>query len=75
MIDWSQCPAVVKRSGYLSGAPALKDDPRIPPETIVDNMDGGETAEAVIQNFGLRTPLQDVLAIYRYAQEQRARHS
>jgi uncharacterized protein (DUF433 family) len=70
-IDWSRCPAVRTRPGYLSGAPALRDDPRVPPETIVENMDAGETAEQVIENFGLKTSLQDVLAVYDYAQRQR----
>ena len=70
-IDWSQCPAVRTRPGYLSGKPALRDDPRVPPETIVDNMDLGETAEQVIDNFGLRTRLQDVLAVYAHAKRQR----
>src|SRR5882724_9204466 len=30
-IDWSRCPAVRIRPGYLSGRPALRDDPRVPP--------------------------------------------
>jgi uncharacterized protein (DUF433 family) len=46
-IDRSRCPAVRIRPGYLSGPPALRDDPRLPPETIVENMDAGETAEQV----------------------------
>lgn len=75
MIDWTGCPAVTRRPGYLSGAPALKDDPRVPPETIVDNMDSGESAEAVIDNFSLRTPLNDVLAIYAYAKKLLAHSS
>jgi uncharacterized protein (DUF433 family) len=70
-IDWSGCPVVCARPGYLSGKPALRDDPRVPPEAIVENIDFGETAEQVIENFGLRTPLQDVLAVYAYAKRQR----
>jgi uncharacterized protein (DUF433 family) len=70
-IDWSGCPAVCTRPGYLSGKPALRDDPRVPPETIVENMDAGETAEQVIENFGLRTKLRDVLAVYDHATRQR----
>jgi uncharacterized protein (DUF433 family) len=49
----------------------LRDDPRVPPETIVENMDSGETAEQVVENFGLKTSLQDVLAVYEYAKRQR----
>jgi hypothetical protein len=42
-IDWSRCPAVRARPGYLSGRPALRDDPRVLPETIIDTMDYAET--------------------------------
>jgi hypothetical protein len=44
-IDWSRCPAVRVRPGYLSGGPAPRDDPRVPPETVVEKLDSGETAE------------------------------
>ena len=71
MIDWSACPLVISRPGYVSGAPALRDDPRVPAETVVVNMDAGETAEDVIENFGLHTRLEDVLAIYDYAKRVR----
>ncbi len=74
MIDWSNCPVVTRRPDYLSGAPALRADPRVPPETIVENMDAGESAEEVVENFGLRTSLMDVIAIYEYAQRERAAH-
>ena len=72
-IDWSGCPVIRARPGYLSGQPALRDDPRVAPETIVENMDAGETAEQVIENFGLRTPVEDVLSIYAHAQRQRVK--
>ena len=70
-MDWSGCPIVVTRPGYLSGRPGLRDDPRVPPETIVDNFDAGETPREVIENYRLKTPLQDVLAVYEFAQRQR----
>ena len=72
-IDWSGCSVVRARPGYLCGKPALRDDPRVPPETIVDNMDAGETAEQVIENFRLRTPLQDVLTVYAHSKRQRVK--
>ena len=70
-IDWSRCPVVRSRAGYLSGAPALRDDPRVSPETVVENLDAGETVDQVIENFGLKTPLRDLLAVYEYAKKQR----
>jgi len=67
MIDWTDCPLVVRREGYLSGGPALRDDPRVMPEVIFENMDDGMTAEEVIDSYSLRTKLADVLAVYEYA--------
>lgn len=72
MVDWSGCPIVARRDGYLSGAPALRDDPRVPPEVIVENMDDGLSADEVVESYGLRTPLTDVLAVYTYAKQQLA---
>ena len=72
MIDWSGCPIVSRRDDYLSGAPALRADPRVPPEVIVENMDDGLSPEDVIESYCLRTPLQDVLAVYGYAKQQLA---
>jgi uncharacterized protein (DUF433 family) len=71
MVNWKDCPFVVSRPGYVSGAPALRDDPRVMVEVVVENMDLGETAQDVIDNYQLRTPLQDVIAIYDYANRHR----
>ncbi len=73
-IDWSGCPAVRAKPGYISGDAALIDDPRVPAETIVVNMDVGMSAEEVVEIFGLKTRLEDVLAIYDYIKEQRVAH-
>jgi len=78
-MDWSGCPIVVSRPGYISGAPALRDDPRVPASTILDNMEASDAgdeqraAAEVIELFGLRTPLKDVLEVYHYARKQLAR--
>jgi hypothetical protein len=77
MIDWSNCPQVVSRPGYISGSSALRDDPRVPASTVIDNIDATDTpiedaAAEVIELFSLRTPLRDVLAIYNYAKQQEA---
>jgi uncharacterized protein (DUF433 family) len=67
MIDWSDCPHVTRRVGYIGGKPALREDPRVPPEVICENMDDGMTAEEIVDSFSLRTPIADVLAVYAYA--------
>jgi uncharacterized protein (DUF433 family) len=47
-IGWSRCTAVWTTPGYISGAAALCDDPRVPAETVVVNMDEGMSAEEVV---------------------------
>jgi len=70
-MDWSGCPLVVSRSGYISGAPALRDDPRMFAQSVVDNMDDGMTASEVVEMFSLRTPAADIQAVYDYAKRAR----
>ncbi len=73
-MDWSGCPLVVSRPGYLSGKPALRDDPRVPPEAIVENMDDGMTAHEVAMLFDLKTAVGDIQAVYDHVKRQRALH-
>lgn len=73
-IDWSRCPAVRMQPGYISGAAALVDDPRVPVETVIVNMDDGMSAAEVIEAFGLKTSLKDIQAVYKYAKEQCVAH-
>jgi uncharacterized protein (DUF433 family) len=64
----------MSRPGYLSGKPALRDDPRVPPEAIVENMDDDMTAQEVAALFDLKTSVTDIQAVYDYAKRQRALH-
>ena len=54
---------MISRPGFLSGAPALRDDPRVPADLVVENMDLGESVRDVVDNYGLRTSPEDVLAV------------
>ena len=71
-MDWSDCPLVISRPGFISGAPALREDPRMPADLVVENMDLGEAVQDVVDNYQLRTSPENVLAIYQYAKRQRA---
>ncbi len=71
-MDWSDCPLVISRPGFISGAPALREDPRMPADLVVENMDLGESVQDVVDNYQLRTSPENVLAIYQYAKRQRA---
>lgn len=71
-MDWSDCPLVISRPGFISGTPALREDPRMPADLVVENMDLGESVQDVVDNYQLRTSAEDVFAIYQHAKRQRA---
>lgn len=71
-MDWSGCSLVISRPGFISGVPALREDPRIPADLVVENMDLGEAVQDVVDNYQLRTSPENVFAIYQYAKRQRA---
>ena len=71
-MDWSDCSLVISRPDFISGAPALREDPRMPADLVVENMDLGESVQDVVDNYQLRTSPENVLAIYQYAKRQRA---
>ncbi len=71
-MDWSGCPLVISQPDFISGAPGLYKDPRMPADLVVENMDLGESAQDVVDSYKLRTPPEEVLAIYHYATRQRA---
>lgn len=71
-MDWSDCPLVISRPSFISGVPALREDPRMPADLVVENMDLGESVQDVVDNYQLRTSPENVLAIYQYAKRQRA---
>ena len=70
-MDWSDCPLVTSRPGFISGAPALREDPRMPADLVVENMDLGESVQDLVDNYQLRTSPENVFAIYQHAKRQR----
>jgi uncharacterized protein (DUF433 family) len=44
----------------------------MPADLVVENMDLGESAQDVVDNYQLHTTPGDVLALYQYAKRQRA---
>ena len=71
-MGWSGYLFMVSRPGNLSGKPALRDDPRVPSETVVVNMDDDMTAPEVAEMFDLTTPVSGIQPICACAKEQRA---
>ncbi len=64
LIDWSECDLVERVPGKVSGVPILKHS-RVPADTVVDNYEGGLSAEEISYQFSL--PLEQVNAVLNYA--------
>ncbi len=50
MLDWSQCPAVERISGKVSGVWLFKGT-RIPARALFENLEGGATVDEFLEWF------------------------
>ncbi len=50
MIDWSQCPAVERIPGKVSGAWLFKNT-RVPVKALFENLEGGATVQEFLEWF------------------------
>jgi uncharacterized protein (DUF433 family) len=50
MIDWSQCPAVERIPGKVSGAWLFKNT-RVPVKALFENLEGGATVQDFLEWF------------------------
>lgn len=66
MIDWTQCPAVERIPGKVSGAWLFKDT-RVPVKALFENIEGGATVHEFLDWFpGVQRAQVD--AVLDYAQ-------
>ena len=66
MIDWTQCPAVERTPGKVSGAWLFKDT-RVPVKALFENIEGGATVHEFLDWFpGVQRTQVD--AVLEYAQ-------
>jgi uncharacterized protein (DUF433 family) len=66
MMDWSQCPAVERIPGKVSGAWLFKDT-RVPVKALFENIEGGATVQEFLEWFPGVTRTQ-IDAVLEYAQ-------
>lgn len=50
MIDWSECPAVERNAGTVSGAWVFRGT-RVPVKALFENVEGGATVDEFLQWF------------------------
>lgn len=66
MLDWSQCPAVERIAGKVSGAWLFKTT-RVPVKALFENIEGGATIQEFLEWFP-GVELEQVEAVLEYAQ-------
>lgn len=72
-MDWSKFHLAVTDPGYLHGTPVFRDEPRMPVQAVLDNLDDGMTPDAVAEAYQIDLGL--VTAVRQFAESQRLAHS
>lgn len=63
-LDWSQCPAVERIPGKVSGAWLFKDS-RTPVSVVFENLEHGMTIEEIIEQFPVSR--EEITAVLEFA--------
>jgi uncharacterized protein (DUF433 family) len=72
-MDWSKFDLAMTDPRYLHGAPVFRDEPRMPVQAVLDNLDDGMTPEAVAKAYQI--DLRLVTAAKNFAESQPIAHS
>lgn len=68
-MDWSRFDLAMMDPRYQSGAPVFKDDPRMPVQTVHDNLEDGLTPEQIARAWKLDISL--VTGVQQFVESQR----
>lgn len=71
-VDWSKFDLAMTDPRYLHGAPVFKDEPRMPVQAVLDNLDDGMTPEAIAKAYQIDVRL--VTGAKQFAESQRFAH-
>jgi uncharacterized protein (DUF433 family) len=72
-MDWSKFDLAMSDPGYLHGTPVFRDEPRMPVQAVLDNLDDGMAPDAVAEAYQI--DLRLVVAVKHFAESQRLAHS
>ena len=72
-MDWSKFHLAMTDPRYLHGASVFRDEPRIPVQAVLDNLDDGMTPDAVAKAYQIELRL--VTGVKHFAESQRFAHS
>ena len=73
LMDWSKFDLAMVDPCYLHGTPVFRDEPRMPVQAVLDNLDDGMSPDAVARAYQIDVRL--VAAVKRFAESQRFAHS
>jgi uncharacterized protein (DUF433 family) len=72
-MDWSKFDLAMMDTRYLHGTPVFKDEPRMPVQAVLDNLDDGMSPDAVAKAYQI--DLRLVTGVKQFAESQRFAHS
>jgi uncharacterized protein (DUF433 family) len=72
-MGWSKFDLAMTDPRYLHGAPVFREEPRMPVQAVLDNLDDGMTQEAIAKAYQIELRL--VMAVKQFAESQRLAHS
>jgi uncharacterized protein (DUF433 family) len=67
-MDWSKFDLAMSDPRYLSGAPVFREEPRMPVQTVLDNLEDGMTPEAIAKAW--KIDLRLVAGVKDFAESQ-----
>ena len=68
-MDWSKFDLAMTDPRYLHGEPVFRDEPRMPVQAVLDNLDDGMTPDEVAQAY--KIDLRLVAAVQQFAESER----
>lgn len=72
-MDWSKFDLAMTDPRYLGGAPVFREEPRMPVQTVLDNLEDGMTPEAIANAWQI--DLRLVTGVKQFAESQRLARS
>lgn len=71
-MDWSKFDLAMSDPNYLHGTPVFREEPRMPVQAVLDNLDDGMTPDAVAKAYEI--DLRLVARVQQFAESQRFAH-
>ena len=68
-MDWSKFDLAMTDPRYLHGAPVFKDEPRMPVQAVLDNLDADKAPEVIAEAYQI--DLRLVLGVKQFVESQR----